>query len=175
MIKKIATSIVCFSLLICNAFAETSPKDIEGYGQTKWGMTLDQAIDAEEGRVERLDKPEKYKNGIGLASIKNIEINNSKFKVSYIFDEVKSELQQVSVVSLERKNHLINASTFSSLNKLLTEKYGEPSFKEELKVSSWKLSKTTIELTYMNIPGVVTVVGVTYTPSKTRKNIAKDL
>jgi len=45
--------------------AADDPKNIAGYGNTAWGMTPDQVLNAEAPRAERLEKPVKFKTGLG--------------------------------------------------------------------------------------------------------------
>ena len=81
-------------------------------------------------------------------------------------------MQQVNLTSFEKINPWVNASSFSSVEKLLTEKYGAPTYKKEKRVVYWKLSKTSVELTHLNppdivVPGVLSQVAVNYKPSTT--------
>lgn len=163
--------ILCASLVQA---AEDS-NNLLGYGKTSWGMTPVDVVKAESPRAEILEKPEEFKAGIGLATIKEIQIGTQKFSVTFIFDALDVHLQQVNLTSAEKKNSGINGLSFSSLEKLLTEKYGSPTFKEESRVISWKLQKTTINLSHLDIPGVISQVTVTYKPTEATDSAARDL
>jgi hypothetical protein len=145
--------------------AAEDPKNIAGYGKTVWGMTPDQVLNAEAPRAERLEKPVKFKAGLGIIIIKEVQIAVAKFSALFIFDESGQKLRQVNLTSFEKKNAGISALSFSSIEKFLTEKYGAPIYKEESRVASWKLPKTSIDLRDSNFPGVLTQVTVSYRPS----------
>ena len=145
--------------------AADDPKDIAGYGKTAWGMTPDQVLNAEAPRAKRLEKPLNFKAGLGIIIIKEVQIGVAKFSAIFIFDEPGQKLRQVNLTSFEKKNAGMSALSFSSIEKSLTEQYGSPIYKEEGRVASWKLSKTSIDLRHSNFPGVLTQVTVSYRPS----------
>jgi hypothetical protein len=128
-------------------------------------MTPDQVLNAEAPRAERLEKPLKFKTGLGIIIIKEVQIGVAKFSAIFIFDESGQKLRQVNLTSFEKKNAGISALSFSSIEKSLTEKYGAPIYKEEGRVASWKMPKTSIDLRHSNFPGVVTQVTISYRPS----------
>jgi len=161
---------IIVSLLLCLfgsniTQAADDPKSIAGYGKTAWGMTPDQVLSAEAPRAERLEKPLKFKTGLGIIIIKEVQIGAAKFSAIFIFDESGQKLRQVNLTSFEKKNAGMSALSFSSIEKFLTEKYGAPIYKEESRVASWKLPKTSIDLRHSNIPGILTQVTVSYRPS----------
>lgn len=167
-------------LLFClsaasSVLAADDPKSMAGYGKTTWGMTPDEVLKAETPRAEKLEKPEKFKTGLGIITIKEIQIGVTKFSAIFIFDESGQKLQQVNLTSAEKKNPGVNVLSFSSVEKLLTEKYGSPTYKEGTRVVSWKLPKTSIDLTHLNIPGIISQVTVSYKPTTTSGNAARDL
>jgi hypothetical protein len=102
-----------------------------------------------------------------LVTIKEIEIEAAKFSAMFIFDGAQRELRQVDLSSAEQRNAGINARSFSNLEKLLTEKYGAPTFKDEGRTVSWSLAKTSIELHHANFPGILSLVTVVYRPIPT--------
>jgi hypothetical protein len=145
--------------------AADDPKNIAGYGKTAWGMTPDQVLNAVAPGAERLEKPLKFKTGLGMITIKEVQIGVAIFSAIFIFDEPGQKLRQVNLTSFEKKDAEISALSFSSIEKSLAEKYGAPIYKEEGRVASWKLPKTSIDLRQSNFPGVVTQVTVIYRPS----------
>lgn len=138
-------------------------------------MTPDEVINAEAPRAEKLEPSEKFKTGLGLASIKDIQIGVTKFNATFIFDESGKKLQQTNLTSTEKKNPGVNSLSFSFIEKLLTEKYGHPTFKEEARIISWKLPKTSIDLTHINIPGIISQLTISYKPVTTSGEAARDL
>jgi hypothetical protein len=150
------------------------PRNIAGYGKTTWGMTPDQVVSAEKPRAEMLERPVRYYTGLGLVTIKEIDIEAAKFSVMFIFEGARQELGQVNLSSAEQTNGGINARSFSNLEKLLTEKYGPPTFKDEGRTVSWSLARTSIELENKNFPGILSSVTVVYRPiSDGRKGRAR--
>ena len=145
--------------------AADDPKNIAGYGKTAWGMTPDQVLNAEAPRAEKLEKPLKFKTGLGMIIIKEVQIGAAKFSAIFIFEGSGQTLRQVNLTSFEKKNAGMSALSFSSIEKSLTEEYGAPIYKEESRVASWKLPKTSIDLRHSSFPGVVTQVTINYRPS----------
>lgn len=174
MKRKIFAIVLVFLFHAGIAVATDDPKNIAGYGKTTWGMNPDEVVNAETPRAVKLEKPEKFKNGLGIVTIKEIQIGVTKLVVKFLFDESR-QLHQVNLVSKEKKNLGVNALSFSSLEKLLTEKYGSPTYKDGTRVVSWKLPKTTINLSHLNIPGLISQVTVSYKPTTASGNAAKDL
>lgn len=154
--KKMMLLVCCF--LCFSAFAASAGS--HGYGKTQWGMNPDQVVAAEGGKVHKLNPPEKYANSLGMVGNDRVEIASSDFKVVYQF--VNNSLSQVLLKTLEDKNVGINSSTFQELDRLLTQKYGSPTYKENGKAVTWKTPGTTIELRHLYIEGVITSVTVHY-------------
>lgn len=150
--------------LMVPVYADDSYQDIQGYDKTDWNMSVDEVKRAEHPKVVEVSPPEVFKTGVALLAINEIEIASNKFKVLFLFDEASGKLSQVNIKGYESKNAGINALVFSSLEKLLTEKYGTPSYKNDGREVSWKLSKTTIVLSHLNIPRVISQVTVMYKP-----------
>ena len=155
--------------------AADDPGNIAGYGKTVWGMTPDEVVIAEKPRAEKLEKTEKFKNGLGMVTIKEIQIGITKFSAIFIFDESGQKLYQVNLTGAEKKNAAINAQSFASIEKLLTEKYGSPTYKDGTRNVSWKLAKTTIELTHMHMPDIISKLIISYKPATASEDAAKDL
>jgi len=140
------------------------PRSIEGYGKTRWGMTEEEVIQAEAGRVERLDKPEPFGAqgkppiDIGRLKFKRLEIDGREYTAYCCFDPTDNRLSRVIISSFEAKGAITNNQRFASLEQLLTEKYGSPAFSNSGKqqtdpvirtyIVSWKLSKTSIQLVH---------------------------
>ena len=63
-----------------------------------------------------------------------------------------------------------------TIEKLLTEKYGLPIYKEAKRVVSWKLANTSIDLRHMTLPNLgFSQVLVSYKPSTASGKAARDL
>lgn len=168
---KIIKVFLCAVLLIStgNVFAER----MQGYGKTSWGMTPSEVVQAEQGRAHLVSPPTKYKNSLGMVAVDKIDIGSSLFKVVYQFENNK--LSQVLVQGLEDKNVGINRNTFATLDSLLTQKYGQPSFREDGRRVVWKQDGTSIELSHLMIEGVVSMVTVAYMPEYQIKKQTENL
>jgi hypothetical protein len=156
----------------CLVAAEPSTSaPLLGYGKTTWAMSPDAVMSAESSRAFRLEKPERYKGAVGLIRIPHLEIASQDFHAEFLFDEKGERLVQVLVKSYEEKNPRVNVGVFRSLEKILTEKYGAPSYKSDLApykvgdhVISWCLGETVIELHYLHISDSFAMVSVSYIP-----------
>src|SRR5260370_41000594 len=84
---RLATGLLLRVFVAGMACGSDDPQDLNGYGKSVWGMTTEEVIKAEAPRAERLEKPSKFKTGLGLVSIKNISIGVNPFVATYIFDE----------------------------------------------------------------------------------------
>jgi hypothetical protein len=175
MSKTLAAVLLPCFLVINPAHSADSPKNISGYGKTTWGMSPDEVISAETPRAKRLEPPKQFKKGLGLVTIEGIKIEGASFNAVFVFDESGKKLGQVNLTSTEEKNPGVNVLTFSSLEKLLMEKYGQPSFKEGARRIAWRMPITSINLTHLNIPGVISMVIVSYKPTKATDEAARDL
>lgn len=150
-----------FPLLLLPFFV--TAKD-SGYGNTEWGMTPNQVISAQKGKAHSIT-PQKYKENWGKVSMENVNIASGMFTVTFIFD-ASDKLVQTNLSSSEKKNEGIAQNQFNALNNLLTQKYGDPKFSSDDKVT-WKNDGTTIELNKMIISGVMAQTLVRYIPNTT--------
>ncbi|MCU4589090.1 hypothetical protein KTJ20_10040 [Acinetobacter ursingii] len=143
-----------------------------GYGNTYWGMDPNQVLEAEKGKAQ-LTQPEKYKIGWGKVIIENINIGTGVFTATFLFDE-EDKLIQTNLVSNEKRSNAIVTSYFDQLHKLLTQKYGEPTFKAKDTIS-WKTQSTTIELSKTYIPNVLAQTSIRYIPNSKVKSDTSNL
>jgi hypothetical protein len=151
--------------------AADDPRNIAGYDKAVWGMSEDEMLKAESPRAEKVDKPFMSQEGIDSVTIKEIEIGPHKFHATFTFDHKSQKLVRVYLTS-DQKGPFIASLIFSSIEELLTEKYGAPTYKQESKNASWKLPKTVIDLRYIPIIGLVIVV---YRPVEASADASKDL
>lgn len=149
--------------------------NIPGYGKTVWGMTVEEVLNSDQERIKRLENPAKFPSSTAYASIDNIKIGVADFQVYFLFSNEDQRLLQVNLAGKERSNRGINIRTFSTIEQLLTEKYGSPTFKQENKKVLWRFPKTTIELSHLDIPKINTQVIVSYKPTAAAVQRSKDL
>lgn len=132
------------------------------YGNTNWGMTPAQVIEAEKGKAVET-QPVNYNKSIGKVKIDNLSIGTGTYTANFLFDD-KDHLVQTNVVSNEQKSRAIAVSQFNTLHQLLTQKYGEPVFKS-LNKMTWKTEETTIELSHIYIPNSILRTSIRYLPN----------
>lgn len=133
-----------------------------GYGNTQWDMSPSEAVAVQGGKAH-LIPPEKYNDNYGKVRIDNVSIGSDLYTVMFLFNS-SDQLVQTNVASNERKNEAIVTRQFGYLNQLLTQKYGNPQFKDTDKVT-WKTADTTIELSQMVISGIMAQTIVRYLPN----------
>jgi hypothetical protein len=125
--------------------ADNDVRNIAGYGKTMWGMSEDEVLTAEAPRAERLEKPSTMVNGdIVSIAVKGVETEGIQFTAYFIFDSQNRKLINVSLQSAADIGSSVG-STLARIEKLLTDKYGQPDEKDGENLL-WKLPKTTIEL-----------------------------
>jgi hypothetical protein len=156
--------------------ADDDPRNIAGYGKTVWGMTEDEVLAAEAPRAERVEKPEPAETGdIASIVIKGLEIAGTQFTTTFLFDSQNRKLKHVSVSSANDVGGGVGI-IFSNIERLFTEKYGQPIFNRKGENVVWKLQKTTIELAAFNIPPVyLRNVTIVYRPTQASADASKNL
>ena len=160
---------VLLSLLFVFLSFSVGAETLDGYGKSKWGMSPQQVVEAEGGRAHLLKTPVKYFNSFGKVSINSVEIGSSDYEVIYLFDK-ENKLVQVNVSSKEKENNLIHDSNFKTVESLLTQKYGAPTYREGGVKSMWNMKGTTIELEHIYVANVVTQLTISYVPEAVTKN-----
>lgn len=136
-------------------------------------MNPHQVVIAETGKAQTIE-PKEYTGGLGKVRIDNVKIDGSTYTATFVFDE-SDQLIATYLVSNEKKNAGITNLEFNSLNKLLTQKYGNPQFRSSDTVT-WKTSSTTIELKKIIINSISYAnATVSYTPNNKAKDDASNL
>ena len=162
-----------------------SPRDIDGWGKTRWGMTESEVLKAMPGEAVQLGKSEKFKSGEATIGIKDFELASHRFSVRFIFDTVTRRLNAVHLQLIE-SNYLIAEDTFHTLEKALTEKYGPASYRNEKRKrgalgltidnnASWRLTNTTINLMFSYLENAYHILYLHYEPDAANKELDKKL
>lgn len=162
--------------------AHADARALNGYGKTTWGMTPDKVLAAESPRAKTMAKPTSFRGGsAGLVTIPLLKISSVSFSAVFVFD-AKKKLKRVVLTSTQQRHHSVNVVDFNSLEQLLVEKYGPPTYKTDLPLEaegnhdvSWKLPKTMIKLSLLYIPRDVTTVTISYRPTASADEETKDL
>lgn len=182
MHKSILAVLILFSGFFHAVSLEAAPPAVAGYGKTTWGMSPQKVLAAEAPRAKAPAKPEQDNNGAdGLVRIPSLKIGSINFSATFWFD-ANRKLREVTLNADEEKNDLINIDNFAELERLLTEKYGPPTYRTDLHpqaegehIISWKLPKTTIQLTHAYIPRMMTILLIRYLPSALAAEDSRDL
>lgn len=166
-----AFQIVFLFFFISSTYA--SIDKILGWGKTIWGMTEEEVLKVEH-RAFKFPNPEIYPECTPSIGIKKIRIGTAEFDVKFLFWNNDKKLMKVIFSSFEKENYLINEKTFANIEKLLTEKYGVPTYKDPMKEISWNLSNTSIELHHFRLRSQ-SEINIYYKPIKSSLEESKDL
>jgi len=131
----------------------------EGWRNARWGMTVDEVLNAFPGEATRLDPELKLADGaVVAAGIDVHEIVSHRFRVRFVFEGGK-----LSLVSLRTPpDWYAGPEVYGEIEKALTARYGRPleatSDKEfiDMRQTRWIAGASGVDLKY--IPGVVAIV-----------------
>jgi hypothetical protein len=143
------------ALLTLPALLNAQVKDIDGWGPTKWGMSVKQASEALGGNAEKMPRGSR---GQELLRIPNIEIEHFELEVEFEFSVDPSELRSVSMIYQKGARSV----AFERLRDALIEKYGTASNQDEKreligrslaveKTALWSMPSTSIHLKWSEI------------------------
>ena len=164
---NVAMAIVIFPV----ASDAQGPADVEGWRSAKWGMSEAEILEAFKGEARRLDEPVGFsKEGQATVGIPDYSIDGAWYRVLFIFDG-QGKLNAINIRPREKGSEGI----YRSLEKLLMEKYGPLSYKNEERkrggdknwTARWNFPKTVISLRYIYegpLPNVIQWVILHYQP-----------
>jgi hypothetical protein len=137
-------------VVVVAAGATDKPSDVQGWTATRWGMTEEEILASLPGQAVRLTDPlpkRSYAGGVVVnVGIEVLEVSKIKLKVHFVPDE-KGKLRRVLIKPLDRAY----AFHFQTLDAILTEKYGTPTFRSTVgnkMISKWSFPTTNIELEF---------------------------
>lgn len=169
--KPVRTTLLSFVLsVLSTAPAPGQTKDVDGWAQARWGMTLKGVLSAFQGEVKRLGShPAMRQFGDQLAEI---GIERTKFigvpLQAYFFFDASRGLEGVLLRSAEGILASYASEYFKILESGLGRDYGEPSVRGENKdgtslLSAWILPTTVIELSFIDAGSLkVSIVAVKF-------------
>ena len=141
--------------------ADADIKSVEGWSNSRWGMTREEIAEVFKGQVVQLPKPEKFGYGEANTVIEQIQLCGELFKVWFLEDPKTQALKAVLIKPLKGEvqagRDFLNPDTlFDGLHRLLIEKYGQPTVATDKKpdstlrkrkmFSEWIFPHTIIEL-----------------------------
>lgn len=145
---------ICVAMTFAgSAMSQTKPKDVDGWGKVKWGMTIRQAKAALGSQArESDDKPDPSAQYVGRLIVDGLKIGTTEMTAS-VFTPLGSEA--IKAVSLEGTAEFLSIS-FKEVRTLLTQKYGKPTHEEsendgitEDLTVVWAFPSTVIRLEWM--------------------------
>jgi hypothetical protein len=164
-----------------------------GWENARWGMNEEQVTRAFKEQVtpvnpDKASRAEGGKSAQSAFQIPEFDIDGRKFRVYFLFG-FSHKLETVQLLLLSDNPYLVDA-TFKELESRLTEKYGPVAFTSDddslgrsflfrgalSSKRGWKLSATTIELTYDRASqNGERRVGVRYISNEVRNQSTKGL
>lgn len=159
-------------LLCAAALAQTPTADPGGWSKAKWGMTKKQVLaafgDEAKSPPPRLDG-KRFGSEPGV-TVPGLDIAGVTFTAELTFEEETTRLDRIVLHSLDKKP---SDTLFDSLERLLTQRYGQPVRRDIRSVSKlilsamWVFPKTVIELEMIEAENVnVRSVTVLYFENK---------
>lgn len=129
-------------------------KDINGWGEAKWGMTESEILEIFQGKVAKQERKYYFADDFADTVINNIEIGEFSAKAEFIMNAKTNKLSAVKL-SLNKKGDNCKIC-YEKLRDLLTAKYGEPPSKDKREydttTSEWIFQRTKIEIHYAIFP-----------------------
>lgn len=176
----IATVVTFFPLIV-----SAQDNDLNGWDEVKWGMSEEEIVKVYGNKLVKFNKREHYgkvkpNKDYATMGLEPVEIGGRQFKVTFIMDGTSNKLKAVNVKPLEKLGGG-SVVLFRSLEEMLVEKYGKPSYQnkedepdERLSggvvlegsknyITKWLLPRTIISLKYLEIrPVKLTLVVIQY-------------
>jgi hypothetical protein len=137
-----------------------------GWRDSRWGMTEEQILNTFKGEAVRLPAEKKLAKGNYCnIVIENVKLGISIYQVNFVMDGQTKGLITVRISPAEKWNlgDKTTQAEFKDLEKLLIEKYGNPSYRDEMGnpdfskrikghtnlVTKWNFPTTSIQLSYL--------------------------
>jgi hypothetical protein len=129
-------------------------QDVDGWDRARWGMSEDELIKAFEGQIVKLPETSRNNRMYSDLGIDDLEIRGSRYQIRFYMDNRTNVLIQVSIAP---KQGTASVALFKSLEHMLVEEYGNPSYKDNEKGKKmerhrreWSFRRTVIELVYLD-------------------------
>jgi len=105
---------------------EPKVKDVEGFMNTRWGMTEDQILESMKGEAVKLKSRKNYRfNWYATVGIKEVTIDSNKYTVHFLMNKGTNLLQQVNL-DIFYQNIEDPDLSFASLKNAFEKDYGKP-------------------------------------------------
>jgi hypothetical protein len=145
--------------LVLQTSSPAQEKDVQGWSDTKWGMTEDQVLGVlgPQGGQRVANAKEDRLGRIGAIEIPSLKIGVYEFKVSLKFKD--GGLMNVILSLLKRPG-----ASYPGVKTMLIEKYGPPASetREMGRQAQWNFPSTVINLTEMPLPDGSSMLSLSY-------------
>ncbi len=120
--------------------------DLEGWQQTRWGMTAEEIIQAVGAdNLRRFEETKQYQDSYADLTFSGVYIGAYAFDIIFQIDKKTNGLRQV-LISYEEDPDRSPKAALNAAIKMLTEKFGNPKRIGASDDLQWKFSTTTIEI-----------------------------
>lgn len=140
--------------------AASKPKDVYGWDNLRWGMTVEEVQSILGKKVKnrniRYDEKDNMYSGLQL---KDLQMAGKEFRASLWMDSGTKRLSRIVFVPQGQPEKYEWAESFISLEKYLVKKYGDPDIQKTSNDPGtsadriWQYPSTEIELSYLSIEG----------------------
>jgi len=138
--------------------------DLEGWQDTRWGMTERELVAAINSAELLHIHREDYLSHYADYSLPNLDVAGFYFDVTFQMDKNSNRLSQV-LIKHDADPHTKPTKAFSSALKLLTEKLGKPERAGTSDEFVWKFPTTTVCLSVYFSEEILSFVSVIYCPT----------
>jgi hypothetical protein len=152
--------ILVFLLLLC-IVTLSQTKDVTGWNKSYWGMTITEIDSVFKNQIITKEKNE-FNESYSNREIQNLEISSDKYRVIFIMNKKTDKLIGVTITPMQKDAEGLKWN-FNSLDQMLVDKYGQPSFKYESPITDrniveskyvWNFKSTIITLDYYEMKSV---------------------
>lgn len=152
-------------------------KNIPDFLKVKWGASLHELIASDPYTINENNKPGDYLSMVGLAYIENYRILDQFFEVNFLFDKIYKRLCRINIVKqysdYDSPGFPAISGAFQMISMLLSSKYGYPE-KEggagDMKSLDWKLKDVHINISTIEIEGLMSQLNISYVVSSVFKD-----
>jgi len=170
--KARGRALVTIALLAASTSA--AAVEIDGWDKTRWGMTPEEVIAVLPGTgIHRISEPKiaTPRPGEALLRIDDLDVAGHKLAVRFLFTWGTHRLNIVNLTLEREANPLVVEGAFRDLKKALVEKYGPATYRHEDRNEaatsdqvSWRLGKTSVELSLLRFEGSSESLALHYEP-----------
>ena len=146
--------------------------DLEGWQQTRWGMTDAEIVQAVGTEHLKRTAREDYRDWYAELQIQDVEVGHYRFDVIFQMEKASNRLAQV-LIAYDADGTENLSGAFKAARKMLQEKFGEPVRLGTSDNWAWIFPTTTIVLSSLAIEEITYRVTVMYRPTSSTSKFEK--